>query len=252
MMNFVNGTKFTNDQFRTEEKVQVSMVFNIESMPSQTEFAGNLQLVTSRPVYGANYNTTLIRVFDKNIDFEFKEFEPLQFVPGTFTNNLTAILAYYAYLALGVDYDTFGSLGGTPWLTQALMIAEGAQGGGGTGWDPTAKGRDNRYWLVFQLMDERFKPLRNCLYQYHRLGFDTFTDNMEKGRAEVLSALELLGKVHQNQPNSYVLQVLMDAKRLEIISLFAKAEQGEKNKILELMERIDVANLNKYQTGLNS
>ncbi|MGB0430648.1 MAG: DUF4835 family protein [Bacteroidia bacterium] len=250
--NFMNATRFTNDKFKMEEKINLSIVINLDKMEGQTVFEGSLQMVSSRPVFGTGYNTTLLRINDMDIKFEFKEFEPLQYIDGAFTSNLTSILAFYAYMCLGADYDSYSSLAGTNYYTKALNIANQAQTSGFPGWSATAKGRDNRYWLAFQMMDERFKPLRNTMFKYHRQGFDQFTENMETGRIAVLESLEDLLKVHKNQPNSFLLQVFLEAKRQEVIDLFGKANQTEKNRLLTLIETIDVANFSKYKEGLSS
>jgi len=249
--NFLSATKWTNDKYKPEERINVSIVFTIDEITNQTNFQGSMQLVSSRPVYGSGYNSTMLRVYDKNVDFTFREFEPLQYLDGAFTNNLTQVLAFYAYMVLGMDFDSYAEYGGTQYLTKALEVANTAQASEYGGWSATEKGRDNRYWLVFQMMDERFKPLRQTLYSYHRLGFDTFTENMQAGRTLVLEALERLLKVHKNSPNSYLLQVFMEAKRLEIINLFKNANQTEKNRLITLVESIDIANVSKYRTGIN-
>lgn len=249
--NFLTATKWTNDKYKPEERINVSIVFTIDKIVNQTNFEGSLQLVSSRPVYGSGYNTTILRVFDKSVDFTFREFEPLQYLDGAFTNNLTQVLAFYAYMVIGMDFDTYGQFGGTDYLTKALEVANTAQSSDRSGWSATEKGRDNRYWLVFQMMDERFRPLRKTLYSYHRLGFDTFTENMPAGRAIVLEGLEDLLKVHKNSPNSYLLQVFMEAKRVEIINLFKNANQTEKNRLIKLVESIDIANVSKYRSGIN-
>ena len=248
--NFVNGRRWTTHQFKQEERVEISMVFTIDNMPSQTSFKGSLQLVSSRPIFNSSYNSTMLRVKDDNIDFSYQEFQPLEFVEGAFTDNLTAILAFYVYMCLGIDYDSFSPMGGTTYYTKALDIANGAQTSGSSGWSATDKGRDNRYWLVFQMMDERFKSLREAYYSYHRLGMDSFTEDVEQGRAIVLKSLESLMEVHRNSPNSYLLQVFLESKRQEIISIFSKATTIEKNKLIKLMETIDIANSSKYRTSL--
>ena len=249
--NFMNATKFTDLPFKPEEKIEMSIVFNIDKLEGQTDFSGSLQMVSSRPVYGSGYNTTMLRIKDKNVDFQFKQFEPLQYIEGSFTSNLSAILSFYAYMALGVDFDSFEDLGGTSYLNKALEIANTAQSSPYTGWGASEKGQNNRYWLVFQMMDEKFKPLRKTFYTYHRLGFDTFTENIDGGRSLVLESLENLIKVHKNQPNSYTLQVFMEAKRQEIIDLFKKAPKEEQDRVLKVIERLDVSNLTKYKNGFS-
>ena len=250
--NFLNTNKFTTDKYKLDERIDLSVVITISKMISQTEFAGNFQMVVSRPIYSSGYNSTTLRVYDEDLDFEFKEFEPLEYIQGAYTNNLTSVLAFYAYMALGIDGDSFAKLGGTQHYTTALNIANTAQTSSSSGWSATDKDRSNRYWLVFQMIDERFRPLREAYYGYHRLGMDKFTEDMEAGRAVVLENLESLMKVHRNSPNSFLLQVFVQTKRLEIIDIFSKANQTEKNRLLTLVESIDIANISKYREGLDS
>lgn len=250
--NFLNTNKFTVDKYKLEERIDLNVVITISKMNSQTEFSGNFQMVVSRPVYGSGYNSTTLRVYDEDLDFEFKEFEPLEYIQGAYTNNLTSVLAFYAYMALGIDADSFSELGGTEHFSTALNIANTAQTSSSSGWSATDKDRSNRYWFVFQMIDERFRSLRMTCYGYHRLGMDKFTEDMEVGRASVLQNLEGLMKVHRNSPNSFLLQVFVQSKRLEIIDIFSKANQEEKNRLLTLVESIDIANISKYREGLDS
>lgn len=248
--NFINNRKWTTDNFKLDEKIEMSIVITISNQVNQSEFEGDIQFVSSRPVFNSNYNSTLLRINDKKFDFTYREFEPLEYLEGSFTSNLTSVLAFYVYLSLGMDYDSFSLYGGTNYLSKALDIANSAQSSSSSGWSTQEKGQSNRYWLAFYLLDGRFKPMRQMTYDYHRKGLDYFTEDMGKGRATILNSLKLLTEVHRNLPNSYALTVIMDSKRLEIIDIFSKATSDEKKELMKIIEVIDIANSSKYRTKL--
>ncbi|MCB0736575.1 MAG: DUF4835 family protein [Bacteroidetes bacterium] len=248
--NFLNGTRFTEDEFEIDEKIELSVVLNITSM-NQTNFSGDIQVAAVRPIYDHDYSSPMFRIKDDEVSFTFEQNAQIQYVEGTFTDNLSSILSFYALLALGIDYDSFEEMGGTSHFNKALQVANAAQSGG-SGWAPSDKERDNRYWLIFQMLDERFKNLRKTFYTYHRDGLDQFTTDSEAARAIILTSLESLTKVHENSPNSYLLQIFMESKRQEIINIFSKATTTEKKKLYQIMGVIDIANVSKYKTQLEN
>lgn len=248
--NFVNGTVWTGDKFRQEERIRMSMVLQVSNVVNQTDFEASLQLVSSRPVYNSGYTTTMMRIKDDDVDFQFLEYEPLQYVEGSYTSNLSAVLAFYVYMALAIDYDSFGKNAGTPYYSKAMEIANLAQSGGRAGWAISDKGNDNRYWLVNQYLNNRFQSLRTAIYLYHRKGMDLFTTDMDKGRQNVLEAIKLLKKVYNNSPNSYAIQVFLESKRLEIINIFQNATSSQKKELVDVMEVIDIAKASTYRSKL--
>lgn len=243
---FMNNRKWTNDAFKNNERIDCSILINVTERPSTDEFKATLQVQVRRPVFKASYNSVLLNNNDNDFQFKYLESQPLEFTENLHLSNLTSVLAYYAYLIIGLDYDSFSLDGGTPYLQKSLAIVNNAQGSSDLGWK-AFDGNKNRYWLINNMMDASFVPLRECMYKYHRLGMDLMVDNKESGRAAILESLEELKKVHQIKPLSYSLQVFFNAKSDEIINIFSGAFPDEKAKVVNLLNEIDPTNSNKYQ-----
>ncbi|MBI4929759.1 MAG: DUF4835 family protein [Bacteroidetes bacterium] len=241
---FMNNRKWTNDVFQQDERIECSVVITITAKSSDV-FDGSIQVQARRPVYKSSYNSLLLNVLDKNLSFRYVEYQPLEFVENTFTANLTSVLAYYANVIIGADYDSFSLEGGTPYYQKAQAIVSNAQSASEKGWKFNEDDH-NRYWIVENILNSTFKPLRECMYKYHRTGFDAMAEDLITGRATVLSSLELLKKVYDSKPNSYSLTLFFLAKADEIVNLFTLAEPAEKTKLLALVNEIDPANNTKY------
>lgn len=247
----MNNRKWTNDAFQNSERIDCSILINITERPSTEEFKGTLQIQARRPVFKSSYNTVLLNNNDNDFQFKYLEGQPLEFTENLHLSNLTSVLAYYAYLIIGLDYDSFSPDGGTLYLQKALAIVNNAQSGSDIGWK-AFDGSNNRYWLINNMMDASFVSLRDCMYKYHRLGIDLMADNKDAGRAAILESLEELKKVHQIKPLSYSLQVFFNAKSDEIINIFSGSFSDEKAKIVNLLNEIDPTNSNKYQKIITS
>lgn len=247
---FMNNRKWTNDVFQQEEKIECSMIITVTDKPSSDEFVASLQVQARRPVYKSSYNSLIVNIVDKNFSFKYVEYQPLEFSESSFLSNLTSVLAYYGNIIIGTDYDSFSMDGGSPYFQKAQAIVSNAQSSSFAGW---ASNEDrNRYWIVENVLNSTFKPLRECMYKYHRTGFDLMAEDVATGRANVLQALELLRKVQESKPNSYSLQLFFLAKSDEIVNLFSQAEPAEKTKIFELLNEIDGANSVKYDKIMQS
>lgn len=242
---FMNNRKWTNDVFQQDERIECSIVMTITEKPSIDIFKGNIQVQARRPVYKSSYNTLLFNYVDNDLSFHYIEYEPLEFVESAFTSNLTSLLAYYAYLVIGLDYDTFSLEGGTEFFQKAQTIVSNAQNASESGWKSFENTR-NRYWIVENMLNSTFNALRECAYKYHRQGFDLMAEDAATGRANVLTALEVLQKVHENKPLSFNMQLFFLAKADEIVNLFSSAEPTEKTKVMALLNEIDPANASKY------
>jgi hypothetical protein len=173
----------------------------------------------------------------------------MNFVPGTFTDNLTALLAYYSYMMLGIDFDTFKQNGGTDFYQQAMNIVQSAQNATAPGWK-SFEGDKNRYQFVEQMQNQAYGPLRSFLYQYYRNGLDMMYSNVEKGQQAILKSLANLAVVYNKRPGLYDLQLLIDSHRNEIIKIFSQAPVEEKNRVVSIMSEIDPANGSKYRDAL--
>ena len=245
MYEFMNNRKWTNDVFKQEERIECSIVLTISDKKSDV-FNGTMQIQVRRPIYKSSYNSLSMNVLDKNISFNYIEYQPLEFSESSFISNLTSLLAYYSYIIIGTDYDSFVMEGGTPYFQKAQNIVSNAQSSPEVGWKSSESNNQNRYWLVENLLNSTFKPLRECMYKYHRLGFDAMAEDVIAPRSVVLQALLPLKKIHESKPTSYNMQLFFLAKADEIVNLFTSAEPSEKTKVIELLNEIDPANTIKY------
>jgi hypothetical protein len=246
---FMNNRRWTNDKYAPSERIECSILIQIDKKLSTDQYEATFQISSSRPVYGSTHSTNLFRYQDDKIMFKYLQFDVLDYSDNAYITELTSILGYYAYVILAMDYDSFSLLGGQAHWQKAQQIVNNSASSGQAGWQAFSS-RNNRYWYVQNYLDPRFKPLRECNYVYHRKGFDQMSDNVQKGRTEVLKALRLIEKVHAKEPNSFNVRLFFTAKNDEIIKLFSKAEPAEKNELLPVLETLDPANATKY-TGIN-
>ncbi len=252
---FMNNRVWTNHVFGMEERIECNMMFNITDQISADEFRGTLQIQASRPVFNSNYNTTMLNFQDNDIHFNYLEFEPLEFDLNTHSSNLTSILAFYSYMILALDYDSFSFEGGTPFLQSAEKVVDNAQNASQQGWKPYDNtSHSNRYWLVKDYIDEDYAPCREFTYRYHRHGLDRMDAKIIEGRAEVATNLELLQKVFRQKPDPFMqpLHMIFDSKADELVQIFSESFQEEKNRAYEILNEIDPANQKKYKAIIES
>lgn len=247
----MNNTKWTKDKFKVEERINCQLQLQINSIPASGTYEGSLQVQSSRPVFNGSYNTTLFNFQDDDISFGYSRGALLVYAPNQYRDNLTSILAFYAYYIIGMDYDSFSLKGGTPYFTEAQQIVSNAQASGAKGWKSNEAGKRNRYWLVDNILQQLFDPMRECMYEYHRKGLDMLYENKETARKNVYAALSKLGKVSATRPNSINVLSFAQAKQLELKNLYQDAPQTEKTEVVTLLKRIDAANSSKYETILN-
>ena len=246
LFEFVNNRRWSSDQYLQHERIECSMLINITERISTDEFKATIQIQSRRPVFSTSYNSPLLNYIDKEFTFRYVEFQPLDYNETQFLTNLTSVVSYYVYIFLGFDYDSFSPDGGTPYFQKAQNIVNQAQNAVETGWK-AFEGTQNRYWLTEEITNPQFKPLRECMYQYHRKGLDAMSEKVAPARAQILEALKKLRKVNQDKPGSFALQVFFLAKSDEIINIFSQANPDEKNQVITLLAEIDPANYNKYE-----
>lgn len=247
VFDFMNNTKWTKDKFKIEERINCNIQIQISSIPQTGTYSGSLQVQSSRPAYNSTYNTTLLNFQDDNLTFNFTRNSILVYAPNQYRDELTAILAFYAYFIIGMDYDSFSPSGGTPYFTEAQQIVGLAQSSGSPGWSSSDGKKNNRFFLVDNILHQLYEPMRTCLYQYHRNGIDMLYDNPTQARKNMFQALNNLTKVASARPNSINMLNFLQAKLVELKSIFAEAEANEKNEIVNLLKKIDPANSSKYQ-----
>ncbi len=249
---FMNNTKWTDDVFKPEERIECNILITVNSAINNSEFMATIQVQSTRPVYNTAYNSTILNYNDKNFQFKYVEFQPLEFSNTTFLSNLTAVLAFYAYYIIAMDYETFSLKGGTPYFQKAQNIVNLAQNTPEPGWKAfDAPDQNNRYWIVENMLNQYFEPIRFCLYKYHRLGLDIMAQDPEKARKEIFEALKLLEKVFDQRPGNFQLQMFFNAKSQEIINIFSKADPNQKQEVVQLLSKINPQNASKYREILN-
>jgi hypothetical protein len=248
---FMNNRRWTNDQYLNQERIECSILINITERISSDQFKATIQIQSRRPVYKASYNTPIFNFLDNDFEFRYVEFQPLEFNETQFTTNLTSVLAYYAYVVIGMDYDSFSLEGGSPYFQKAQLVVNNAQSSSEKGWKAYENVR-NRYWITENLLNPSFRPLRAAYYKYHRQGFDLMTENKDNARAAITESIEMLRKVQADKPGSVLMQLFFVAKSEEIVSVYTQAFPDEKNKVVNALNQIDPANANKYAEILKS
>lgn len=246
---FMNSRRWTNDDFGIEERIDCTMLITINSAPSQTSFSGSIQVQASRPVYNSDYKTPIFLVNDSDFDFSFVDNQILQFSLDQHRDNLSSTLAYYAYMIIGTDYDTFAMEGGTNHFLKAQTIVANAQNTGEEGWK-ASQGQRNRYWLVENILSQTFRPLRECNYIYHRQGFDKLYTELTIARKNISDAIYEMRSIHRIKPSSYNIQLFFAAKQSELVQLFKNAEPAEIERILPVLKELDPGNIERYTDGL--
>ena len=244
---FMNTTKWTSDKFDVEERINCNIAITIKKITSNTNFEGTMQVQSSRPVFNSSYTTVLFNNIDQDCAFSYQRNAVLQYSENQFRDNLTSMLAFYAYLAIGFDYDSFSLKGGDRYLAKAQNIVSNAQSAGQTGWSSSQKGRRNRYYIIDNALHELFSPLRQCMYDYHRKGLDKMGADLPKARTEILKALQLLLKTHATKPGAINLTLFLNGKTDELVNLFSKAPSNEKTQVVNLLKKMDPSNSTRYQ-----
>ncbi|VAW12808.1 FIG00649500: hypothetical protein [hydrothermal vent metagenome] len=242
---FMNNRKWTDHVYSQDERIICNLHIRLDKQISSDEFMGTIQVQVKRPVFGSTYESSLLNLKDKDFNIRYVEFQPLVFNETSNRDNLTNILAYYAYIILGFDYDSFSPEGGTPYFEKAQQIVNNSQNAKERGWKSYESER-NRYWLVENVLNKSYSGFRECLYNYHRMGLDLMSDKPEEGRANIAESLRPLQKVFRRRPSVYILQVFFDAKSDELVNIFSKSYPDERSRVLAILNEIDPSNGSKY------
>ena len=245
MTDFLNNRKWSNDQIKSNERIDCSFVLNVKEWDGSSSFKAEAQIISTRPVFNSSYNSTSLSISDKNFDFNFSEGQPFDFSDQNYINNLTSLLAFYAYVIVGLDYDSFSKMGGSAYYTKAQTVLNNAQSAGFSGWQ-AHENLKNRYWLIENLLSKSFHPLREFIYTYHREGLDVMADNTNKGRKTILDVLPKLKELDRQQQGAIFVQTFFTAKADEIANVFSKADPTDKMKVYNLLSDIDPSNIRKY------
>lgn len=244
---FMNNTKWTNDNFEPVERIKCQLVITISNEISMDEFNAEVSIVSSRPVYNSDYETVLFNHYDKDWYFRYRFAEPLEYSENTSLSNLTSLLAFYAYIIIGFDYDAFSKSGGTPWFLKAQGIVNTLSDK--PGWTSYGSTR-GRYWLVENLVGAKYATFRSAFYTYHLKGLDEFYTNPATATRVFIGVLSDLDKVNKDQPNSMILQVFFNSKKQELMDIFAGAPPAERVKASNLLCSLDPANCDAYRKAI--
>ncbi len=243
---FLNTRKWTNDTYLPHEKINCSILININDMPAIGIFSASVQVQAARPVYNTNYTSLTFNFADRDWEFDYLESQPLEFNDNTYTSNITSMLAYYAYIIIGVDYDTFSEMGGTPHFQRALQVVNNAQSSNRPGWQSVGSIR-NRYWLVENLINPQFADIRKSSYTYHRLGLDSFDKNPDQSREVILKGLKDIKKARDINPNAIIVISFFDTKAKELANLFSEGQLPIRREAYELITSMDPTNRANYE-----
>ncbi len=249
LFEFINNRKWTNFQYENVERIECSILLTITQRVSSDEFKGSLNIALRRPVFNSSYNSIIFNYVDDDFQFKYVLNQPLDFSENTYTSEITSVIAFYLYFMLGLDFDSFVLYGGSPYYEKAEAIVSAAQNSGYPGWK-AFEDNNNRYWLVENMLNPRFKPLRKFLYEYHRKGLDKMHDNADAGRSVITQTLTNLKKVHEDRPGLFLIQLLLDAKRDELINIYSEGSPTEKTRAVNILKEIDPSHSSEYQNVL--
>jgi hypothetical protein len=238
---FLNNRKWTGDSYKNFERINASMLITITKMPEIGSFSATVQIQSARPIYNTSYSSLLFNFADRDWEFEYLESQPLEYNDNTYTTNLTSMLAVYAYIVIGLDYDSFSELGGTSYFQKALNVVNNAQQANRPGWQALESNR-NRYSIVENLNNPQMTDIRKAIYAYHRLAMDTFDKTPDQSREIILKSLRDIKKVRDINPNAVLVVSFFDAKAKEITNLFSQGNIQVRRQVYDIVTTIDPSN----------
>lgn len=254
--NLMNTRKWSSDVFQANEKIDCSFILNLESIVDPNVYKATLTVQAARPVYNSSYQCALLNFLDADVTFKYQEFQPVEFNENRIQGNdpqianLTAIFAYYAYMIIGLDYDSFSPKGGEVFFRKAQQVVNNAPEGKGTiGWR-VFDGLRNRYWLNENLINNRYNIIHDIIYSYYRAGMDKWYDNEVEARRNMLQCLTQLQAFNKENPNTMIQQIFMQGKMQELIGLFKKGSAEERSRATSLLSELDVINAPSYKQQL--
>ncbi len=243
---FVNNKIWTGVRIDNEERIECNIMINIVNKISNDEYEGSIQIQSTRPIFGTSYKSTMFNYLDNDFRFKYLEYQSLEFSDATHMSNLTSVLAFYINIILGLDFASFSEEGGNQYFNIAQRIVNNAQNAPEKGWKAFESNK-NRYWLVHDLMDQRYSEFQTVLYRYHRQGLDNLADEPEDARFEITESLESLKSIYRQNPTTFILKLFFDAKKDEIINIYSEAFPNEQARVIKTLVEIDPSNSTRYQ-----
>ena len=251
---FINERKWTDVEFADDEKIECNININITDELSADRYKAQVSIQANRPVFNSDYKTPIINYNDRQFEFQYQEFQALDFNENAYQSELTSFVAYWIYMIIGMDFDTFKLNGGQAYFQKAQNVVNNAQNSSSSqGWQPFgSNGNQNRYWYIENLLNNRYKNLREVNYKYHRLGLDAMYEDEFTGREQVAACVELLERVYRESPTLMALQMFFINKSDEIVQILEKAAATEKTKTVALLSKMDPGNASKYDRIMQS
>ena len=256
LKDFINQRKWSNDAYSSEEKIDCSFYITIESVVAPGVYDAKLSIVSNRPIHNASYSSSVLNMQDANFTFKYQLSQPIEFnenrIQGAdpLESNLTATIAYYIYIILGLDYDSFAPKAGMPYFNKALNIIYNApEGSGISGWK-SYDGQRNRYILIDNLTKSGNDKVHDVIYSYYREGLDQLTEKPELAKSKILNALINLQDMNEGAVSGMLIPILMQAKFSEIVGIFSKSDKATRKQLLTTLSSLDIANINKYKEKL--
>lgn len=243
---FLNQKRWSSDELQPQERIDCNFVITITDWDGSSTFKAEAQIQSNRPIFNSSYSSTLLNINDKDFSFTYAEGQALDFSEQNYISNLSSLLAFYAYVITGIDYDTFSKLGGTPYFQKAQNVLNIAQTAPNSGWKAYENLR-NRFWLVENLNNKSYNPIRESLYTYHREGLDIMAENKSKGLKEILSIIPQLQKIDRQKQGSILNQIFFTAKSDELVNILSAADTQDKIKAYNVLSEIDPSNSLKYE-----
>ncbi|MCS6935557.1 MAG: DUF4835 family protein [Chitinophagales bacterium] len=255
IMEFMNSRAWTTDQFGPEERIECSFFINLTQSPSQDVYKASVTIQSSRPVFNTNYNSPMLNYIDNEWTFTYVQNQPLEFNVTQYNNNLTSLLGFYAYIIIGLDYESMAKGGGTKWFNMAEQIMNNIPTNSpeAYGWrPPDGQVNRNRYWLINNLQASKYEAFKQAIYEYHFMGLDNMYEKPALARQNILNSLNHIEKISKDNPNGILLAVFFQAKADELINIFSGAEMDIKTKAVSILRRIDPSNASRYDKIIRS
>lgn len=248
LYDFMNNRKWTSHTYSNHERIECSFNIQLNKQISSDEYEGILTVQSKRTAYNSSYKTTVLNIRDEGFRVSYQEYQAIEFNETSNKDNLTSILAYYAYIILGFDYDSYSLNGGTEYFEKARKIVNDAQSFPGSykGWK-AFESDYNRYWLIDNIMNGAYAPYRECTYVYHRKGLDAMSESVESGRAEIAESLRLIQRVFRARSRLYITQMFFDAKSNELVNIFSQSFPDEQDRVIQILSECDPSNAAKYE-----
>lgn len=247
---FMSTRKWTKDVFLPQERINCNIIITINAMPTIGSFSATVQVQSARPIFNSNYESILLNFADREWDFEYVQSQPIEFTENSFSNNLSSLLAYYAYIIIGLDYDAFGELSGAPYFQIAQNIVDNAQQASRVGWDSFGNTR-NRFWLAENFNSKQYESVRRGFYKYHRMALDQYQAKPEEARKIILEMLRDAKRLKDRFPNSILLISFLDAKGPELVNIFLDGDLQSKREVFDLLTKMDPSKTDTYKAILN-